>query len=129
MQAVRQEKTSPERKLAGIFDKNSLSYLQNVADILGKPDFYFPELDLVIFVHGCFWHGHSGCRKGRSRPKSNARYWKEKIERNQNRDRKISRQLRHLGYSVFTVWECELAGNRIPQRLISRIGLAMPEGN
>jgi len=80
----------------------------------GCPDFIVPCLRLVIFVHGCFWYGHDGCRKGRTRPGSNARFWEEKISCNIARHRRSARLLRAAGFKVLTVWECRL-NRRIPQ--------------
>jgi DNA mismatch endonuclease (patch repair protein) len=100
-----------------------------VEELPGKPDFRFPSAELVVFVHGCFWHGHSRCRKGRSRPKSNRRYWRAKIDRNQRRDRRTVQQLRRMGYGAFTIWECELRARKIPARLAGRLGVAQHHGS
>lgn len=127
MQSVRRERTKPEEMLAQLLDQEGWVYSQNVEDLPGKPDFVFDGAELVVLVHGCFWHGHERCHKGRSAPKSNRRYWREKIDRNKRRDHRIVRQLRHLGYSVYTVWECELRAMRIPARLASRLELAKRE--
>lgn len=127
MQAVRRERTKPEETLAQLLDQEGFVYAQNVEELPGKPDFVFDDAELVVFVHGCFWHGHERCLKGRSRPKSNRRYWREKIDRNKRRDHRVVRQLRRLGYSVFTVWECQLRTIRIPARLAGRLGLANHE--
>jgi DNA mismatch endonuclease, patch repair protein len=121
MQSVRRKKTKPEETLATLLREKGLSFQQNVEELQGEPDFYFPDANLVVFVHGCFWHGHDGCRKGRSRPKSRRRYWAGKIARNQRRDRRVARELRARGLSVFTVWECQLRKGTVPARLRSRL--------
>ena len=73
----------------------------------GKPDFTFPKSKLVVFVDGCFWHGH-GC--GRNlKPKRNAAMWRKKIVGNQKRDRRVTQKLREAGWSVIRIWECKLA--------------------
>ena len=123
MQSVRRERTTPEETLSLLLDREHLDFARNVETLPGKPDFVFDEIRLVVFVHGCFWHGHEHCRKGRSRPKSNRRYWREKIDRNKRRDHRVAGQLRRLGYGVFTVWECELREKRIPTRLAKRLAL------
>lgn len=123
MQSVRRAGTNPEIALAVLLDHERVQYAQNVDALPGKPDFVFDTSGLVVLVHGCFWHGHEHCGKGRSRPKSNRRYWKEKIDRNKRRDHRIATQLRRLGYSVFVIWECELRGQRIPARLANRLRL------
>lgn len=121
MQSVRRERTKPEETLALLLDEEGFEYATNVDDLPGKPDFVFNDADLVVFVHGCFWHGHERCHKGRARPKSNRRYWREKIENNRRRDHRVERQLRQMGYSVYVVWECELRNGKLPARVTSRL--------
>lgn len=121
MQSVRQVRTKPEETLAFLLKDEGFGYAMNVEDLPGKPDFVFEDAGLIVFVHGCFWHGHDHCRKGRSRPKSNRRYWREKIDRNKRRDQRIKRQLRQMGYSVYVVWECELRNGKLPARVTSRL--------
>ena len=74
-------------------------------DILGVPDFIFPDSKVAIFIDGCFWHG---CPKCGHIPKTNASYWAAKIARNQNRDKKYSKELRSQGFTVIRTWECAL---------------------
>lgn len=121
MQAVRRQRTRPEQVLASLLRAEELRFRRNVATLPGKPDFYFSKARLAIFVHGCFWHGHPGCHKGRLRPKTNTAYWKTKVQRNQRRDHRATRQLRTLGISVYTVWECELSAVGLPKRLLTRL--------
>jgi DNA mismatch endonuclease (patch repair protein) len=73
----------------------------------GTPDLIFPSLHSVVFVHGCFWHGHY-CRIS-YQVKSNAAFWEKKISANQRRDRRVIRKLRKLGWACFTVWQCSIA--------------------
>jgi DNA mismatch endonuclease (patch repair protein) len=73
----------------------------------GKPDIILPKYKTVIFVHGCFWHGHLGCRHS-DLPKSNREYWIKKIERNINRDINNITLLEMTGWKVITIWECDL---------------------
>jgi DNA mismatch endonuclease, patch repair protein len=77
-------------------------------DLPGKPDLVFPGRRKVIFLHGCFWHQHSGCREGRV-PGTRRKYWEPKLARNRERDAAALTALESQGWSVFTVWECELA--------------------
>lgn len=120
MQAVRRARTRPEKTLALLLRRAGVKFRQNVASLPGSPDFYVPAERLVVLVHGCFWHGHSRCRKGRSRPRTNRSYWRQKIARNQRRDRSVTRRLRVFGLSVYTVWECEI-GDSLPKRLATRL--------
>lgn len=81
-----------------------------------KPDFVFPKQRVVVFVDGCFWHG---CPRCYQKPKQNAKFWREKIGGNQARDRRVTRQLRKLGWSVCRIWECRL--KKQPEASVRRI--------
>ena len=85
--------------------------------LLGKPDFVFPKQKLVLFVDGCFWHGHDCGRN--LKPKRNVALWRKKINGNQLRDRRVTRTLRAAGWRVIRIWECALAKN--PETCIRRI--------
>ena len=124
MQSIRRARTQPEEHLAALLRELHVKFQQNVDHLPGKPDILIPSSQLVIFVNGCFWHGHMRCRKGQARPKSNAEYWATKIERNTKRDKKNARALRKLGYSVFTVWECQLSTPHVPMHLLRRLEAA-----
>ena len=81
----------------------------NVKGLPGSPDIVLAKYRTVIFVHGCFWHGHRGC-KYYTVPKTNTEFWVAKVARNQERDQEVWRQLEAKGWSVVIVWECELKG-------------------
>lgn len=83
---------------------------------IGSPDFVFPDLQVAVFVHGCFWHG---CPRCGHVPRANALYWSAKIERNQQRDRMMSRAARSRGYQVVRIWECVL--RKRPRDCLERI--------
>lgn len=82
--------------------------------LLGKPDFVFPKNKLAVFVDGCFWHGHT-CLKPRDSLKKG--FWKEKIERNQARDKKVNKALRESGWIVVRIWECEIEKKKYTRKL------------
>lgn len=107
MRAVKGRDTRPEMALRKKLHALGFRYRLNVKDLPGKPDLVFPKHKTVVFVHGCFWHGHQ-CKRGNRQPKQNADYWKEKIARNKSRDKKNAKELEKLGWRVITVWECEL---------------------
>lgn len=113
MQAVRRKATAPELKLTDMLTAAGLGFQSNVAELPGKPDVVLPQAMLVVFVHGCFWHGHARCRKGRRLVKSHRRYWRDKIARNQRRDRRVATALRDLGYAVLTIWGCKITPGEI----------------
>lgn len=121
MQAIRRQGTRPEEVLAGLLRIEGFRFRRNVAALPGKPDVYLAKARVAVFVHGCFWHGHERCSKGRTRPKTNRSYWKTKVRRNQRRDSRAARQLRARGISVYTVWECELSPAGLPKRLLARL--------
>ena len=108
MRAVKSKDTKPELRLRKALHRLGYRYRLNVKDLPGKPDLVFPKYRVALFVHGCFWHGHE-CKRGRRKPKTNADYWREKIQRNRVRDRQNAQALEALGWRVITVWECDLA--------------------
>jgi DNA mismatch endonuclease (patch repair protein) len=109
MAAVKSKDTSPELVVRRLVHSLGYRYRLHVASLPGTPDLVFPSRKKIIFVHGCFWHGHS-CADGH-RPKSNATYWGPKIAKNIERDRVNRERLSSFGWSVVTVYECELASS------------------
>ena len=109
MRAVKSSNTKPETALRKALFALGYRYRLNVKTLPGKPDIVFPKYKTVIFVHGCFWHGHD-CKRGARVPKTNRAYWTDKIARNKARDARNAEALKALGWRVITVWECELKG-------------------
>lgn len=107
MRAVKGRDTKPEIRLRKALFARGFRYRLHVKSLPGAPDIVFPGRRAVIFVHGCFWHGHD-CKRGSRTPKQNADYWREKIARNKARDARQVEELRSAGWRVLTVWECEL---------------------
>jgi DNA mismatch endonuclease (patch repair protein) len=106
MSHIRSKNTMPEIVVRKIVFYNGYRYRLYKKDLPGKPDLVFVKLRKVIFVNGCFWHGHN-CRKNLM-PKNNQVYWKTKIEENVKRDKKNHRKLNRLGWSYCNIWECEI---------------------
>ena len=109
MSRIRGKNTKPEilvRK--GLYARGFRFRLHN-RKLPGSPDIVLPKYGVAIMVNGCFWHGHKGCRFA-TRPKSNIEFWETKIARNQHRDEVTAAHLEALGWTVITVWECELRG-------------------
>jgi len=79
----------------------------HVTDIPGKPDIVLPKYQTIIFVHGCFWHRHEGCKYAYT-PKSRVLFWEQKFKNNLERHAKVTQQLKDLGWKVLTIWECEV---------------------
>jgi DNA mismatch endonuclease (patch repair protein) len=117
MRAVRHSGTAAELIVREKLREVGLQFRCNVRTLPGAPDIVIDSASMVILVHGCFWHGHTACRKGRTRPKSNAVFWEEKIARNVRRDARVRKGLRLAGWRVFTVWECEATKVGLPHRL------------
>jgi DNA mismatch endonuclease (patch repair protein) len=115
MSRVRSADTRPELAIRRVLHRLGFRFRLHVASLPGKPDIVFPTLRKVIFVDGCFWHGH-GCRPGSTRPRSNETYWSAKLDRNIARDAANTRALLDSGWDVLRVWECSIpSGDWIPE--------------
>ena len=114
MSQIRSTGTSPERQVRSCLHRHGLRFRKNVAGLPGRPDVVLKRHLAAVFVHGCFWHQHAGCRDGRI-PGSNADYWQPKLRRTQERDEEHQRRLREAGWRVFVVWECEIRPDRIEE--------------
>lgn len=107
MRAVKSRDTKPEMFVRRLLHRIGYRYRLHRPDLPGKPDLVFPSRRKVIFVHGCFWHGHD-CTRGARVPASNTDYWVAKIGRNVERDRRTLTQLAEAGWAALVLWECEL---------------------
>ena len=107
MSRVKGKDTKPEEIVRKYLFSQGFRYRKNDKRLPGKPDIVLPKYKTVIFVTGCFWHKHEGC-KYFVWPKSNSEFWKEKIESNIVRDKKQYEELKNAGWHVIIVWECEL---------------------
>ena len=107
MSHIRSVNTKPEIALRRALWRRGFRYRVNVKGLPGSPDIVLPKHRTVVFVHGCFWHGHNGCKEF-TVPKTNTEFWVKKVARNQERDQEVWRKLEAKGWSVVIVWECEL---------------------
>ncbi|WP_332777434.1 very short patch repair endonuclease [Polaromonas sp.] len=107
MSSIRGKNTWPERMLRSFLFARGFRYRLHVRNLPGSPDLVFPKHRAVIFVHGCFWHRHEGCRYTTT-PKANSEFWKQKFQGNVDRDARHAAMLRDLGWRVAVVWECSL---------------------
>lgn len=119
MRAVKGKDTTPEMVVRRLLHRMGYRYRLHRNDLPGKPDVVFGSRRKLIFVHGCFWHGHT-CKRGNRIPITNALYWRAKISRNTERYAYQLEKLSANGWTVFTVWECELKDEKI---LASRLKL------
>ncbi len=119
MKAVKsQGNKSTEIKLIKLFNEYRLNGWRRNYNLIGRPDFVFPKIRVVIFADGCFWHGHS-CRN--VIPKDNADYWSNKIGKNKLRDKFVTQKLRQKKWKVFRLWECKIKKGLLPIKLLSAL--------
>lgn len=116
MSKIRGKDTKPEIIVRSYLFSKGLRFRKNDKRYPGSPDVVLPKYKTIVFVHGCFWHLHEGCKHAKM-PKSNADYWKKKLYRNKERDEHNQKELEAMGWNVITVWECELKKDKREQTL------------
>lgn len=119
MSRIRSKDTKPEEIVRKYLFSQGFRYRKNDARLPGTPDIVLPKYKTVIFVNGCFWHAHEGC-KYFVWPKNNAGFWKKKIESNVLRDKNNYEELVAMGWRIVTIWECELKKN-IAQETLAQV--------
>ncbi len=117
MSRIRGKDTSIEVKVRQYLFRQGFRFRKNVKTLPGKPDIVLPKYHAVIFVHGCFWHRHPGC-KDATTPKTRVDFWQKKFEHNIRNDILHNEMLVNAGWRVFTIWECEIA-KRFEETMIS----------
>ena len=121
MSKIRSKDTKSELALRKALFARGFRYRVNDIKLPGKPDIVLPKYKTVIFVHGCFWHGHNiGCIDSHI-PKTNSDYWAEKIRRNKERDENNMIQIFSIGWKVLTIWDCEIQRRNNIESLIEKI--------
>ena len=121
MSRIRGKNTKPEILVRKGLHARGFRFRLQDKKLPGRPDIVLPKYGVVIMVNGCFWHGHKGCRYA-IKPKSNVEFWELKIQRNRHRDEVTNAHLEALGWTVITVWECELrTGTQLTDRLNSLV--------
>jgi DNA mismatch endonuclease (patch repair protein) len=118
MSQIKGKNTKPEEQVRKYLFSRGYRYRKNVSNLPGKPDIVLPKYKTCIFVNGCFWHKHEGC-KYFVWPKNNAEFWKNKITGNVERDLRQQNELRLLGWKVVVIWECELKKDRFNETMAS----------
>jgi len=119
MSRIRCKDTKPEIIIRSLLHRMGFRFRLHRKDLPGKPDIVLPKYKTVIFVHGCFWHGHKGCKRGNI-PKSNRGYWITKIQNNIKRDKKHQKELRKIGWKVLVIWECQIERNACIEEKIKK---------
>jgi len=116
MSQVKGKDTKPELLVRRFLFANGLRYRLYDKKLSGKPDIVLPKYKTVIFIHGCFWHGHENCKYS-ILPKTRTEFWSDKIEGNKKRDKANIEQLKSKGWNVLIIYGCELKGNKQEQTL------------
>jgi DNA mismatch endonuclease (patch repair protein) len=122
MSRVRGKNTKPELAVRSMIHRMGFRFSLHRTDLPGRPDIVLPRHRKVVFVHGCFWHGHPNCPRA-ARPTSNRGFWDEKLNANITRDTYNLRELRTLGWHPLVVWECE---TRRPEGLLRKLERFLP---
>ena len=118
MRSVRSTGTGAEKRCEAILRSLKIKFTRNGTRLPGRPDFVLKSSRLAVFVHGCFWHSHVGC-KNATPPTSNIEYWTAKLARNQRRDRRVRQAIRELGWRTAVIWECKLRdADSVTRRLL-----------
>jgi DNA mismatch endonuclease, patch repair protein len=116
MSQIKSGNTKPEMIVRRYLFYEGFRYRLHKKDLPGKPDIVLKKYNTVVFIHGCFWHGHAGCKYFKI-PKTRTEWWKEKINSNIDRDQKNEKELEKSGWKVVTVFECDLKGKKLSQTL------------
>ena len=120
MSGIRGKNTAPELAIRKYLHSQGFRFRLHVKDLPGKPDIVLPKYRTAIFVHGCFWHQHPGC-KDAVMPKSNTKFWAEKLTGNVKRDARNISELVKLGWKCLIVWECETDNTKSQKQLVRKI--------
>ena len=116
MSRIRSKDTKPEILVRSYLFSKGLRFRKNDKRYPGSPDIVLPKYGTVVFVHGCFWHLHEGCKYA-VMPKSNVDFWKKKLYGNRERDERNRKELEEMGWKVIVVWECQLKKDKREQTL------------
>jgi len=126
MSRIRNKDTHPEKCLRSLLHQAGFRFRLHASNLPGKPDLVLPRYKTVIFVHGCYWHRHSGC-KNATTPDTHTDFWVNKFQRTVKRDKEVVDKLINQDWRVITVWECELKNN--PDSVIQKIRQHLTEVN
>lgn len=108
MSHIRGKNTKPELLIRSLLHRSGFRFRVHRRDLPGCPDIVLPKYKTIIFVHGCFWHQHSGCKKS-TLPQTNITFWKNKLKKNLDRDLFVQNELEKSGWKVIIIWQCEIS--------------------
>lgn len=120
MARVKSRDTSAELRVRRMLHGMGIRFRLHRRDLPGRPDLVLPKYGMVVFVHGCFWHRHPGCKRA-TMPKTRVEFWRNKFERNAARDLRVACALGRLGWKVAVIWECETLSSEILEESVRRI--------
>ena len=117
MSRVKGRDTKPEILVRSVIHRMGYRFRVHRSDLPGNPDIVLPRHGKIIFVHGCFWHGHKRCPRSK-RPTTNKSFWNEKLNKNIDRDKRQQKEIKNMGWKVLVVWQCEI---RKPSKLLEKL--------
>lgn len=124
MSRIKGRNTGPELRLRSLLHRAGFRFRLHAKDLPGKPDIVLPKYRTAIFVHGCFWHRHEGCRNATT-PSTRTEFWQDKFNGNVDRDRRNTAALETAGWTVITVWECDLKADA--ERIVDHLSTELRE--
>lgn len=127
MSRIRGKHTRPEIIVRSLLHRAGFRFRLHVSRLAGRPDLVLRKYGAAIFVNGCFWHRHAGCKVA-STPKSNVEFWKAKFSANVKRDKRNQAKLRRQGWRVFVLWECQVTASSRSRKLIDRLTARLISG-
>jgi len=119
MSNISGKETKPETMVRKFLFANGFRFRKNVKDLSGKPDIVLPKYKTIIFIHGCFWHGHT-CKRG-TLPETNIEFWKTKIGGNVERDKRNITELEKSDWKVIIIWQCEIKNIELQNERLSKL--------
>jgi DNA mismatch endonuclease (patch repair protein) len=122
MSAIRSKNTAPEHALRSALHRLGFRFRLNTRKLPGSPDIVLPRYRTAVFVHGCFWHRHPGCRFATT-PASRREFWERKFKENVERDYRAQQKLRDAGWVVFVIWECQINDTQTLVEHLERVRL------
>lgn len=120
MSRVRSVDTNPEKIVRSWLHLNGWRFRLHDKTLPGSPDIVMKKYGTVIFIHGCFWHSHQGCRRA-AIPKTNREFWEKKLKGNVERDKKAREQLSQMGWKVIVIWECEIKNGKFREVILKSL--------
>lgn len=120
MSRIRSKDTQPEKVVRKILTRLGFRYRLHNSKLPGKPDIIISKIKTIFFINGCFWHQHKGCKK-QAMPKANIKYWKNKLERNVDKQKEDIRKLKSDGWKVYIIWECQTKNEENLTKKIQKI--------